>query len=222
MRSSCFSSSLVCLLLLLSACDSVDPVPGVDASGSDGGTAQGLDCSSFTLCTYAEVMTYAATIVPAAGGAVTEGTYRLAWVEASSEDRAGIAEDLAALEIRGTSFIWTGGVQGDLGSFSTEGTSLTFHYTARCELGTQADTDDRMVSYQYTATGSELRLYETIGGASGWEQVSVFRRMADPTDACDLVSSAPATPGDSAQCNASNCFCSLAVGSTLEASACPF
>jgi hypothetical protein len=215
-----FSFFLV-LLTSLTACDPSDPIEDLDASGSDGGTAQTLTCSSFTLCTYAEVTTYAGTIAPAAGGAVADGTYRLAWVEASTEARAGATADLTAIEISGGSFLWTGGVQSDLGSFSTDGATITFHPTARCELGAQVDTDDRTFDYRYTATASELRLHETISGADGWEQVSVFVRT-DALDVCDLVSDVPSSPGDSAQCNASNCFCAVAVGGPLEESDCPF
>lgn len=190
---------------------------------SDAGTpSTGLECSSFTLCTHAEVMTYATTIAPASGGTVASGLYRLAWVEASADSRAGILDDLTALEIRGSHFIWTGGIEGDRGSFSTAGDELTFHYEGRCALGRETDTDDRTVSYRYTAGGDALRLHETISGPDGWEQVLVFVRMADPSDACALVADVPETPGSSAQCNASNCFCAFATGGTLDEGACPF
>jgi hypothetical protein len=189
----------------------------------DGGSpSSGLQCSSFTLCTYAEVTTYVTTIPAATGGTVAPGLYRLGWVEASAERRAGMTDDLTALEIRGSDFVWTGGALGERGSFDTSGSELTFHYEGVCELGRETDSDDRDVSYGYTATSNELRLHETIGGADGWEQVHVFVRMSNPSQACELVAELPETPGVSAQCNASNCFCSFAQNGTLDADACPF
>lgn len=223
MRSTRFLVPSLGLLAVLTACDSSPPDEGVDASGgSDAGTTDALECSSFTLCSYAEVTTFATTISPAAGGAISDGMYRLAWVEVSSEAAAGRTRDLMALEIRGGRFIWTGDTQGDLGSLSASGADLIFHYTARCELGAQVNTDDRRFTYGYTATGSELRLHETVSGGEGWEQVWVFVRMEEPGEACELVSSVPSSPGDSAQCTASNCFCTVAVGGLLEESDCPF
>jgi hypothetical protein len=219
--------SLSVLVALVGGCGNASSSSsgGADDGGgrSDVGTpSPGLQCSSFTLCTYAEVMTYATTIVAASGGTVSPGLYRLAWVEASAAKRAGIPEDLTALEIRGSEFIWTGGVEGYRGTFGTANNELTFHYTGRCELGAQTDTDDRTVSYRYTANATELRLHETISGSDGWEQVMVFVRMSDASDACALVPEVPKTPGSSAQCNASNCFCTFATGGTLDKSSCPF
>lgn len=224
MRSLRLSAGFASLLSLLAACDGGDPAPGTDAGGGVGDApgAPSLTCSSFTLCTYAEVSTYATSITPPTGGALIDGTYRLAWVEASDEARAGISEDLSAIVIRDGSFSWSGGTDGELGTLRAEGTNLTFHPTAVCELGAQTDDDDRTIVYGYSATGAQLRLHETISGPDGWEQVWVFVRVASPDEVCELVSSAPSSPGDSAECNALNCFCSYAVEDTLEASACPF
>ena len=227
MRSLFSFVSFSVLVALVGGCgsSSSSSTGGADVGGgqSDVGTpSTGLQCSSFTLCTYAEVMTYATTIAPASGGTVAPGMYRLAWMEASAAKRAGMMEDLTALEIRGSEFIWTGGVQGYRGSFSTANNELTFQYAGRCDLGTQADTDDRTVSYRYTANANELRLHETVSGSDGWEQVMVFVRMSDPSDACELVRDVPKTPGSSAQCNVSNCFCAFATGGTLDKSRCPF
>lgn len=213
-------ASLLTCVLFLSACDST-PSSDVDSgTPADAASVEGLTCSSFTLCSYAEVMFYASATLPApAGGTVTPGHYRLAWVETADASRAGVTDDLAALEIAGSSFSWSGGPEGELGTFSVSGTDLTMHYTARCELGAQTRTDDRSFTFQYTATGNELRLYETV---SGFAQARVFRRMSDASEVCDLESEAPASAGDSAVCNASNCFCAYAVGGTLAESSCPF
>lgn len=227
MRTSCFTGLVAGLFLVCAACgDSSDPMM-MDGDGGggrpDGGApSSGLQCSSFALCTRAEVTTYATTVGAASGGAIASGLYRLAWVEASDERRAGMVEDLTALEIRDSGFVWTGGPEGDRGSLTTTGNEVTFHFEGRCALGRETDTDDRDVSYGYTATSTELRLYETIGGADGWEQAYVFLRMTDPEQACELVAEVPVTPGSSAQCNASTCFCSFAQDGTLDADACPF
>lgn len=212
------ASILACVsALLVSACDS-NPggSGGADAPTSSGGPS----CSSFTLCTNSEVRTYAPpSLGVPGGGSITPGLYRLAWIETNDPDRDGIFDDLVVLELRGASFNWSGGVEGEVGTFVASGTDLALHYTARCELGTQTQTDDRDVAYAYTATGSELRLYETVGAV---ELVHVFQRMADPSEACVLVSAPPSMAGDSATCNAFSCFCSFATEDTLDASSCPF
>jgi hypothetical protein len=217
-----FTSAL--LVPSLSACGGDD---GGDGDGDGDGQVDGggvpLSCSSFTLCSYADVETYAVDLAPVSGGTITPGRYRLGWVETDNTDRAGIREDLAALEIRGDRFSWSGDSQGELGSFTTSGTDLTLHYTARCELGAEASSDDRTFTFQYSASGNQLRLQETTGGSGGgWKIVRVFVRMDDPAAVCEFVNAVPASPGDSAQCQASNCFCSYGVETTLEANACPF
>lgn len=212
------ASLLACVFgLLFSACDSnPSPMDGTDAAASST-----LTCSSsLTLCTNADVTVYASTgIADPAGGTVAPGQYRLAWIETADASRDGQRDDLVSLDIAGTGFNWSGGVQGEVGTFSVSGTDLTLHYTERCELGARVDSDDREWTYPYTASGTELRLYETV---SGFAYVRVFRRMADPSEVCEFESSPPSSAGDSATCEALNCFCAYTSSGTLSESSCPF
>ncbi|MEZ4402353.1 MAG: hypothetical protein R3B06_20175 [Kofleriaceae bacterium] len=194
---------------------------GADGGGVDGGAA--LTCASLTLCTYAEVTQYFTPITAPAGGAIADGQYRLAWVETGRADDDGRLADLEALEIRGGQFRMSGGPRGDLGTWSTSGTDLTLHTTAYCDLSAPDGDADNTWTYRYTATPTELRIYDTgSSGASTWDIVRVWKRMGAADEACALVAAVPTTPGESAACWASNCFCAYAVNTTLPAASCPF
>lgn len=196
------------------------------ACGSDDGGDSGdpLTCESLTLCTYAEVTNYhVASIAEPAGGTIADGQYRLAWVETERADDDGRLDDLEAMEIRGDQFRLSSGPRGDLGELTRSGSELTLHTTQYCDLSVASDTAEASWTYGYTATASELRLYD-VGSSGGeqWKIVRVFRKMGDPGEACDLVSSVPTAAGESAYCWSSNCFCAVAMNEELGASSCPF
>ena len=193
-------------------------------SDDDGGSGEALTCASLTLCSYAEVTNYhVASIAAPQGGAISDGQYRLAWVETERAEDDGQLDDLEALEIRGSQFRASGDPRGDLGDFTRSGTELTMHTTQYCDLSAPSDTADNTWTYGYTATANELRLYDT-GSSAGteWTIVRVFRKMSDAGEACDLVSTVPTAAGESAYCWSSNCFCAVAVNTSLDEASCPF
>lgn len=199
-------------------------VASVGCGSDDGGSGEPLTCASLTLCSYAEVTNYhVASIAAPQGGTIADGQYRLAWVETERADDAGRLDDLEALEIRGDSFRLSGGPRGERGELMRSGTDLTLHTTHYCDLSVEAVTADGSWTYGYTASANELRLYDT-GSSAGeqWKIVRVFRKMGDPGEACDLVSSVPTAAGESAYCWSSNCFCAVASNEELGESSCPF
>ena len=208
--------SLVFVAALAAGC------AGDDGGGGDGGPP--LACDSLTLCTYAEVTTYHTTLAEPAGGTIVDGQYRLAWIETERAADDGRLDSLMALEIRGGTFRESGNSTGYLGTITTSGTDLTMHSTERCVLSVDDGSTEASWTYGYTATANQLRLRDTVSGGSDgtWHVVRVYQRMASPDELCALESDAPTSPGDSAVCWASNCFCAYAVNTELAASSCPF
>ena len=192
--------------------------------GGDGGDGVPLTCDSLTLCTYAEVTTYHTTVAEPAGGTIVDGQYRLAWVESERADDDGRLDSLTAIEIRDGRFRESGSSTGYLGTITTSGTDLTMHSTERCVLSASDGATEASGTYGYTATATQLRLRDTVSGGSDgtWHVVRVYQRMASADELCALRSDVPSTPGESAACWASNCFCAYAVNTDLADASCPF
>ncbi len=190
--------------------------------GSDDTTMSSdpLTCDSIAMCTTYDVKTFVGTLPAGAGGTIHGGLYRLAYTmipEGIDGEEGGYEEGLDALMIDGTSYNWAGFFRDHAGTLATAGTTLTFQHTHSCyrgeDKGASSDTD----SYPYTATATELRLYSHVERSDGveWDNMLVYRLVDDPSEVCDTVSSEPATPGDSADCNVSNCGCSFSIGDTV-------
>lgn len=187
--------------------------------GDDTGSSEPLTCESIAMCTTYEVKTFTGTVPTPAGGTIKNGLYRLAYNVIPSgidgEDE-GYSDTLDAILIEGNQFNWD-----NLGTFSTSGTEITFNDTRRCDRGTDEGEAMNTWTYKYTATATELHIFDHVSRSDGveWEKMNVYKLVSDPGEVCDTVSAEPSTPGDSATCNVLNCGCSFSVNGTVDS--CP-
>ncbi|HEY5928196.1 MAG TPA: hypothetical protein VIV11_41195 [Kofleriaceae bacterium] len=190
-----------------------------DSPAADAANAQPLTCKSIALCTTYDVKTFLGSVPAPAGGAVNDGLYRLAWVmdPDNVDEDAGYFQDLDALAIRGSSFNWAGFFRDDIGTWSTSGSVMTFKHTQNCERGSDGSVSTDMREYKYTASASELRIFSHVSRSDGveWDRMYVYVLTSSPADVCKAVTSEPSTPGDSADCQVTNCACKFAVEGTV-------
>ncbi|CAN5461726.1 hypothetical protein BH11MYX1_BH11MYX1_36730 [soil metagenome] len=197
------------LALAVTACGGSDSTPdsspdGGNGSGSNGGAA--LACRDFAYCSTYEVNQYNGTIEAPAGGAIADGTYRLAYkVNPAS---AGESNDTFGDYSSGYRFRNGTYVHSDIngrGVFSISGTTLSLSRVTGCNLGTEGSAGPSTDTYTYTATADRLVFFDDVSSSSNhWTAMRVFLKV---DDLCKTVTTTPTTPGDSYRCTVTNCAC---------------
>ncbi|MCE9579381.1 MAG: hypothetical protein K8W52_40035 [Deltaproteobacteria bacterium] len=206
------------ILISLCGCGGSSSTPGADAGP---GTPAALACDSLAFCSAIQVNTYLGTVATPAGGALADGVYRLAWeVDPADSEWGGVHDSAEVIRIAGGAFVRGGGL-ANRGTWSTAGTTLSLQVTGACELGTELGDVSRVETYAYTATAGRLTLFDRLEqGSKTWLRERVFVAVTDPKDLCEMAGTTPANPGDSTQCQVSNCYCSYAIGGTVDRNAC--
>tara|TARA_R110002073_G_scaffold74100_2_gene181079 strand:+ start:74418 stop:75164 length:747 start_codon:yes stop_codon:yes gene_type:complete len=197
---------------------------GGGGGGTDSSTQSGLTCSSLALCTSFDVKQFLGEDEVATGGSIADGTYVLAWEVTSdpSEDASeGYYSSVSALVISGGEYVGAGFSYEGAGTISTSGTTLTLHKKRSCGLGEDFGESDYTSEFEYTATSDRLILHSPVQSSNGLEWINqrVFlRRGADQI--CTTVADEPTSPGESAQCHVSNCYCNVAENGTVDNDLC--
>lgn len=209
----------LCLLLPLAACgdDGGSHPSSPDAAMS----GQALTCKSIALCTTHYVKTFLGVVPAPQGGTIQPGRYRLIYdqVPGNVGETAGYRDDLDVLEFRGAGFAWAGFFNDRIGTFTTAGTTLTLQATRRCNLGADGDPSTSKIDYPYTATSTEVRLFDHVTSSNGtsWDKMYVYQLISDPAAVCTTVPTEPASPGPSERCTVTNCACNFAIEGTVNA-----
>ncbi len=188
----------------------------VACGGTDSPATAPLMCADFAYCSTYEVNQYNGTIDTPAGGAIADGTYRLAYMvnpASANQDNNSFGDYGEGYRFEGGSYV-DSSIQGR-GTYAVSGTTLTLVEQAQCDLGKEGDAFASTVTTPYTATADRLVFFDDVqSGSTHWTAMRVFLKV---DDLCETVSDAPTTPGDSYRCTVINCACGQSNGGDIPA-----